>query len=259
MKLMVTDWRNPGRWSMADRKRDCRRASISNEWDRDPFGIRPVETLVALQPGVLFYDDKVAGRAGGFNQELGEISQSQDLWLYNPAGAVVKLWELGPQEVRALDLTKESTRRLWTAMASDRFHFADGLHLDYFGTLAWIDNTFHPSFWQNWFEAWRDVVDRLRILRPDWCLIGQEWHLTPITDKVDGLFLEDNPTQFGLTFDEIRRQSSLHGHPEDWVLELRYPDRFPLDYRRRVVSFAASMGCFVSWRRDALAGVGFPP
>lgn len=140
------------------------------------------------------------------------------------------------------------------------FPFADGLHLDYYCSLAWVDNTFHSAFWQVWFEAWRDVTDRIRLLRPDWCLLGQEWHLTPITDHVDGLFLEENPTQFDPNgFDSIPRWAETHGHPSDWVLELRHPDRFPLEYRKKVVALAEIMGCFLSWKRDALAGVGFPP
>lgn len=251
MRLCLTDFRSPARWSKFQRARKAERSIISPLWSSDPFGITPTETLVQIQPGVWSNRGVAVGDPTSFNPDLARWIELADGWLRNPAGKKIALW-IGTdgQRVDALDLSREDVRRAWTDRLANHFNFADGLHLDYFCSLAWIDNTFPPTFWTTWFDGWKDITERLRAHRPDWCLIGREWHLTPITDHVDGLFKEVDPWNFGLQLPDHRHEMEVHGRPQDWVMELREPERYPAEVVKMLEGFIEENGCYGSFGMD---------
>jgi hypothetical protein len=209
--------------------------------------------LVAFQPGVFMASP--GEPANNFQARLWDAIEDVGGWLFNPAGEQVLLWESGSQRVEAFDLTNPNVRGVWTDLLVNHFTWASGVHFDYFTRLDWLDPTFSSGYWTAYQEGWRDVVARIRKAREEWIVLGQEWHETPITGVLDGRFVEDNLTQFGLTFSE---QAHILGQNPQHVVELRDPLRFPLWYRRETIRVVEEAGCFLSWGRDALAGVDLP-
>lgn len=258
MKLCLTDRRSPLRWSKAQRGRKADRAVVSLLWATDPFGSSPGETLIAVQPGVWMNRGVPVGDPGSFNWNLHAWVKAHDAYLRLPTGEIVQLWSQSDgQWVDAMDLTREDVQAEWTESLPAHFNFVDGLLLDYYSTYVGLKtNLLPPTLWPQWQEAWRQITDRLRKHRPDWALVGQEWHVTPITQNVDGLYFERVDEFYPNNLDRLRDQVELHGRPEECVIELREPFRFPSDYVRMLEDFVTDLGAMGSFGMDAAAWSG---
>lgn len=257
VKRMLTDWRGAPKWTKADRNRACTRASISPVWTISPFGLRPVEVLVAIQPGVHRVSGIPSGKPDSFNAELGTLVDNAGSWA-KVAGERIVLWQSGEQSVTAIDLCDPKLVNVWAALIVHHFAWGRGYHLDYFSGLGWIAPNLGDDVWARWEQGWRDACAALREHHPGATLLGQQFHLTRITDSVDGLFLEESPGHFGRSFEQIAADMTAHGHASDWVLEIRDPSKFPSYYLGRCLAFAEAQGAFVSWGRDGTALVGMP-
>lgn len=271
-RVFLTDWRSGGRWSKADRSRPCDAASVSNQWDRNPFGTRDVEVHVAVQPGILTYDGAPAktfldqALAGDADTMHATSHEQFDAYLYL-GGERVKLWESGPQAVEVLNLTDPDTRAMLARRWTEFYPWATGLHLDYFSTYVGADtDEFDAAFWAKWIDGWKDLVSRIRVLRPDWKLLGQEFHRTPLSDTVDAQFFEMHPQHFGIYMaqhDERINPLDPNSPPRTPkrpldVWEIREPGRLPAWYVQQCLDFIARRGAFVSFGRDSTAGKGLP-
>jgi hypothetical protein len=267
MKTCLTDWRNPERWTRLDRGRLCQRASVSNVWTYNPFGIRPVQTLVAIQPGVLRWGGRVTGLPGSFNSQLGTESDLAG-WGFLGGRGMLPIWEYGSQSVTAIDLARPEVAVRWADLMVECFTWAHGVHLDYFTDLAWLDTErrLDSFYWLDWNAGLRLAVEHLRKARPDWTILGQQFHLTPITDAVDGLFIEEHPQHFGITLAQHAAAMLEHGGGPDWTFEIRNPTVPPAGvspvawraYLDQCAEFIREQGAFVSWGRDGAALAGVP-
>lgn len=256
-RLCVTDLRNPARWSRSDRQRACSRGIVSIAWDRRPFGLSGVQVLPSIQPGVFRFDGAPVGEPWSFNRQWGEAVDANPDWLLLE-GRRVDLWRYDRQSVTAVDLTRLDALETWTTLLMEHFSWADGVHFDYFTGLSWLDGSISEAYWRAWDVAYALVTSKFRLSRPGWVLLGQQFHLTAITPYVHGLYLEESPGHFGLSFEQVRANMDRHGRGADWVVELREPGQFPEAYQRQVIDFAAERDCFLSWGRDATAGLGIP-
>lgn len=256
-RLCLTDLRNPARWTKAQRSRECERAIVSIAWPRSPFGIRNVQALPSIQPGVFRVDGRPVGEPESFNAQWGAQVDSHPEWSLIE-GKPIDLWRSGAQSTTAVDLTCLDALEIWTDLLVEHFHWAAGVHFDYFTGLGWLNNTISASYWRAWDMAYALASYKLRSIRGDWILLGQQFHLTAITPYVDGLYLEESPGHFGLSFDQIRANMDRHGHGSDWVIELREPTKFPEAYQRQVIELARERACCLSWGRDETAGLAVP-
>jgi len=258
-KRCLTDIRNPARWTKADRGR-CKpgdMAIVSNVWDRPPFGIRDVLTLPHIQPGVFRVDGKPAGIPGAFNYEWGQVVDDNPEWSLL-TGLPVTLWSSGNQSLTAFDLSRLDVIEAWTDFLLAHFAWAGGIHHDYLTGYGWLEPDIPLAFWKQHDAGYACAIQRIRLRRPSWVFIGQQFHLTPLTPYVDGLYLEESPGHFGLSFEQIAANMDRHGHPEHWVIELRHPERFPITYQQQVARFAADHGSWLSWGMNEMALVGCP-
>lgn len=255
----ITDLRGPAGWSRADRTRATEgdRAIVSTLWQHNPFGISGAKVFPNVQPGVWRSNGIPVGTPYDFNAVWGSIVDQHPDWSLLE-GKPMTIWASGSQSVTAVDLTRLDVIEEWTDLLLGYFYWADGVHFDYFSSLSWLDASISPAYWRSYDLAYAATMMRLKRLRVNWMLTGQQFHLTAITPYVDGLYLEESPGHFGLSFDQIKESMWRHGHPENWTIELRSPQSWSAEYRETVARFAASQGCFLSWGRDATAGVGFP-
>lgn len=254
MKTMLVDWRNPSKWTRSDRKRPCSAASISNMWEVNPYGIQDVDIYIAIQPGVFRSSGVPVGAPTSFNAAWGKIVDEHPDWSLISGRSII-LWSAGSQSVTAVDISNPEVVEAWINLIATHFTWADGIHFDYFTNLAWIAPDIPFPFWEEWDMGL--VIATLKLQALGFKVLGQQYHLTPATDALDGLFLEESPGHFGLTFEEIAENMERHGREENWVIELRHPMQFPEWYREEVISFAWKHNCYLSWGRDAEAGVGF--
>lgn len=255
MKLCGTDLRSPPAWSRSQRKRIFDRAVVSNLWTYSPFGNTPTEVFPHVQPGVWMNRDAIVGEIGTFNREFGEWCVHNDVFLRNALGQIVTIrWpESTAERVQVVNLTVPEVRNRWVDDLVNHFSWASGIFHDYFCDLLWMDPALGPGFTAPWFEAWRQVVDRERSYHPDWKILGQEWHGTPITGAVDGVFVERIDEFYPVSRDALVLDMKKHGKPDEWMLELRRPWVFPGEYVAEFERLCEDMGCFGSFGRDLTA------
>ncbi len=252
MKLCHTDTRNPEKWSKADRQRDCSRAMVSSRWTRNPFGVRPVEVMPMVQPGILYFDEKPAD-ATGYNALLRTRLEAIPEW-DKVAGGYLPIWASndGRQQLWAFDVSNVAVVEAWATTLAESFPWAHGIHFDYFSSLGWLAPDRPVWAWRGWDTGYALLTRRVGYMHnKTYKLIGQQYHRTAITHYVDGLYHEESPGHFGQSFEDLAR---IVG-PQD-VIELRSPENFPESYREQVKAFVEERGCYLSWGRDATAGVG---
>lgn len=257
MRLVATDLRSPPNWKLYDHRRRPEWAIVSSLWTRDPFGMAPVKTFPHLQPGVWRANGEPVGELGTFNRMWGDIVDQHPSWGLIE-GREILLWKSGIQTVTAVDFTNVGAAEAWTNLILSHFHWAQGIHFDYFSGLGWIDGNVSQGYWQAWDTFYWGVTWKLKHSRPDWLLIGQQYHLGAITPFVDGLYLEESPGHFGLSFAQHSANMGIHGSPENWVMELRFPRLWSDSYQRQVIAFTERNGCLLSWGRDSEAMKDLP-
>jgi hypothetical protein len=274
----LTDGRNPARLTLADRKRECARASVSPLWTTNPFGMRAVEVLPLIQPGVWRKDGKPVGDASTFNARLGafidELPARSEL-----GGKRFQIWPTvgttgDGQTVTAIDLTRLDVLEEWTNLLLESFSWAGGIHHDYLTDMVWLDYEREQDpakriplwFWKAWDACYAFALTKLKDARHDWVLLGQQFHLTSITPYVQGLYVEEWPGRSGPTLVDHGLAMTAHGRGQDWSFEVRNPNVPPPGwsmsawqaYLAQVVQFVRERDCFLSWDRDATALVGAP-
>lgn len=281
LRRFCTDWRNPAKWTKLDRtSRPAQGASVSNVWTRSPFGIRPIETFVAIQPGVFRVDGKPAGALGAFNYEFGRLVDENPEWSL-VSGHPIRLWPKtvpanppkGTQTVTAIDLTRLDVIEAWTDFILAHFAWANGIHHDYLTNLAWLvaeqGLPIPSAFWRAWDTGYTAAIQRMRLRRPDWKFLGQQYHLTPLTPYVDGLFIEEHPQFTGTLLATHDLNMKNHGGPA-WVFEIRSGNEVPPEligkvqpqawrnYVATCVEWVRERDASLSWGRDETALVDCP-
>jgi hypothetical protein len=217
----------------------------------NPFGMRPIRSFVGVQPGVLRWEGRPAGEPGSYNRELGDLSDALGWGALNGTRAV-NLWLSGPQSVTAIDVAVPEIAGAWADLVVRHFGpWAYGIHADYWTDLAWIDRSFPREYWDRWNAGLVTFGERIK--GAGFKLLGQQFHLTPITHVLDGLYVEQSPGHFGLSFVQHAENMKRHGHPENWVFELREPSKFPAWYVRQTIEFVREHGAILSPGRDASA------
>lgn len=279
LKSMLTDGRNPGAITKADRQRYADRAGVSPAWNRNPYGISPVQVLPLIQPGVFRVDGIPVRQENPWNAELGAMADANGWNLLGPDGKDILLWHrtyrradgtTATETTTALDLTNKDARDMFAGELPNYYQWAHGMWFDYFGSF---DNgsALGPAFWPKWFDGWRDVCERVRKARPDWFLLGQSYQLSTITDCVDGIFIEEHPQHFGVLLADQGKMLDRYGaKAQDCVFEIRSGWNIPPDlvgkvtpeswqaYVRQCLAFIERRGCYVSFGRDQSAGAGLP-
>lgn len=255
IKRCLFDGRNPEAWSKADRRRGCERAIVSHRWPVNPFGITPnIEVMPSLQPGILYFDGKPSDAAGYNGRLAAKVSAVPDGFLLN--GRPLSIWKSddGRQELRAFDITNLAVMEAWQNECAASFLWANGYHADYFTSLAWLrpdaEYAGDKAFWRAWDTAYAFFANRFPTV------IGQQYHLTPITPYAYGLFVEVEPHHFAQTLDQHRANMAKHGGGIEWVFEIREPMKHSPAKLDEWLRFIKERGCYVSWGRDATAGVG---
>lgn len=270
MRLNLFDFRSPPRWSKADRERVCDRAMVGVAWDRSPFGMRPVQVLPNIQPGVWRAGGAPVVTENGYMRQWGEIVDASGWSLSDSSGAPLSIWSSGSQSLTPVDLSRVEVVEAWVDHVLYFFPWASGVHLDYFTNLAWL---FPPVFdaagrllsglpleyWRGYDLGLAFAAVLLKRARPDWHVSGGQYHTTPITRYADSLFLEEGPTHFeGQTFESVEASMDAHGGGRDWTVELRHPERLPAWYIAKTLELVRRRGCLLSWRRDSESLVGVP-
>lgn len=268
MKRCLSDLRSPPKWKLADYKRDCERVICSILWQRAPFGMRNIPAFPNVQPGVWREaSGKPVGGPGTLNAEWGAFIDS-DPSRSLLAGKPLLLWGSPTTErVTAVDLTRLDNIDQWVELLIVHFGpWAAGILHDYLTTLAWIDAVTEPDptkripdwYWRAWNTGYALALTKLKARRPDWLLLGQQYHPTELTPYVGGLYVEEYPTRSGVQLWQHEAHMNARGDGAEWVMEIRDPDALDPAHVALYLDFIERMGCYVSWRREAEALVGLP-
>ncbi len=259
MRICLWDLRSPPKWTKADRSRECERAVVSVAWDQSRFGLQDVLTMPNVQPGVWRRDTGVpVVTENGYMALWGRVVDEKNWTLRNPDGSPVNLWAGGGQSVTAVDLSRVEVVEARVGAIVGYFGWARGISLDYFTNLAWLAPEIPLDYWNGYDLGLAHAVTLLRRQRPDWHLIGHQYHRTRITHYPDALFHEYSPTHFGQTFYQLEAEMDSHGGGKDWVIEMFEAERYGPAYVRQVIDLVNRRGCLLSFERDAKAGVGIP-
>jgi hypothetical protein len=262
LRRALHDFRSPPKWTLADKKRPCEVAFISAAWPRNPFGLLDVRVLPDVTPAVFRRDGLPVATENPFSATWGELVERHPDWSLIDGRPCTITWGAPGQSLTPVDMTRLDVIEAWVELVLEHLPWASGLALDYWSTLVeafWAS----PGYWRAWNVGLAHATMLLREARPDWHLSSREWHLTPVTPYVDSLFLEEHPQHFGMTIAQHEAKTFTHPGAKDFVIEVRKPEWIKAQsggaaYLEQILALVERQGCLLSWKRDELAGVGFP-
>lgn len=250
----ITDLRGKGRWTPADYTRQADLWIVASSWTDKPT---PARTLAHLSASYLTLDGAVSGEPGTLNKMIGTMLQPL---------AVPPLWTSadGRQTLCPVNLNARHAASQLADLVTKKMAAFDGVLIDYFVSLAWAyPGAFSEDFWAQWDRSLRAWVEQMRALRPDWIIVGQIHQNTEPTGALNGRYCEVDLTSFGCSFESNIRDfqafaalSKMSGREIVNVAELRDPLRYPAWYVDKVKGACELTGAYLSWGRDASAGVG---
>lgn len=158
-----------------------------------------------------------------------------------------------------IDITVRGMAQDFQRLALEHFAWADGFHWDYFTAMSWQFPDLAPLD-EVWDRVLAAVANGLRAAGK--IVIGQQFHLTPPTTALNGLFLEQFPWAFQYTFAQheadltnVRRLIQFSGCDREilWVTEMREPLIYGPAMLAMVEAWAERLGMAVAYGRDATA------
>lgn len=269
-KLCLTDLRS--NWSLADRQRPADLVVCWNAWREKP--IPNVRTLVYIEAAAyVAYDGLPYGSPGSFNLELGQWAQATNADRF-PIINNQKLgttWGGGDPRatIQLIDITKRGVGSKFAELLSKHFGWADGIQFNGWTSHGWEYPQVPNEYWEKWDQGLLNTGNAVRWYRPDWIIVGQQFKLFPVALVTNGLYLEQSPHSFGQSFEtHIYDKQRFEGivnwafpkRESVWIAELRWPYMYvgtQAWYPEKVKIWARDNDFYLSWGRDATAGVGF--
>lgn len=249
MKTAITDLRGKGRWTEADYTRHADLWIVASTWTEKPT---PARTLAHLSASYLTLDGQVAGEPGTLNNMIGSTM--------SPLGPALWTSADGRMTLVPVDITRRHAVSLLADLVCRSLGAFDGLNLDYFTPLGWAIPGYDDAFWEKYANCLSSWVEQMRALKPAWIFTGQNHRVDWWTGCLNGLYLEQDLTSFGQTFEShardvegFRSLSQMSKREVVTVAELRSPERYPSWYVTAFKAWCEANGAFASIGRDASA------
>ena len=278
----VRDLRGPDAWTPEDKARTAEYAIVHPAWERNPMP--GSKTLVHTGPTMYLYNGKPAGSPGSLLYRVADeaMKHGYDILPTRPKQGRVELWwsDDGRQQLFALNIARREVALWLGRVIAESCPWAQGFQLDYWTSLQWIwDNPayraragttgvlYPDTYWSDWDSGLLSLSGAIRAHRDPVILVGQQWHnsappYTPMK-RLNGRFIEDYPTRWmPLASHELLIRawgtSVSRESPIVFMVELRDPGNFSVDYQRTLIDWCAALGLVLVWGRDANALKGRP-